>query len=125
VPARIEKLKSSAAVAGAPNTAFDGKWTGTSEPRVNDCVKGDYEIEISGGKVTGAASFYSSGGIRKSTVSGQVGADNGVAVTLTAQGQNSRGGRYQGKFENNEFKAIDPPAAGGRCAYDVVWKKKS
>ena len=94
---------------------------------MDNCINGDYAIEIKDGKVSGTAEFFDrriANSQRRSTVGGQVRPDNTASVILVRQVPDGRSSRYEGKFENNEFKAVDQPSTGGRCIYDVVWKKK-
>lgn len=113
-----------APVAAGPVVAFDGKWGGPAEARVDNCSRGDYDLEIKEGRIAGTASFYTSLGTRVSNVTGQVRSDGAAVMTLAARESNGRSSRVQGKFEGGGFKAIDPPPQGGRCAYDVTLKKK-
>lgn len=121
-PMKLEK--GAAAVAAAPASDFDGRWTGDAYPAA-DCVRGVYDVMIKEGRISGTARFLSSGGDRVSTVTGQVRPDNTATVVLRAQAQGGRSSRYQGTFDKDEFKGSDPVVAGGRCSYEVKLKKGS
>jgi hypothetical protein len=116
--------KGAAAVAAAPVSDFDGRWTGDAYP-ASDCVPGVYDITIKDGRISGTARFLSSGGDRVSTVTGQVRPDKTATVALRAQAQGGRSSRYQGTFDKDEFKGSDPVVAGGRCSYEVKLNKAS
>jgi len=125
-PFKVEKgaaVAVATAPAAAPVTTYDGKWSGYAI-NSGDCVKGEYDIEIKGGKISGTVSFFLRPIACTSTVSGEVGADGTGALRLVKQVPECRSSRFAGKFDGNEFKASDS-SAGGRCPYDVTLKKKN
>ncbi len=119
--------KGATAVAAAPAAAvteYDGKWSGDAFSNVgSQCVRGVYEIAVKDGKVTGTATFMSQIGNAVSTVTGEVRPDKSMNLRLVKQQQVGRSTRFQGKFDGDEFKAVDPVVSGGQCSYDVKLKK--
>jgi hypothetical protein len=126
IPAAVLALLAlvEAPAVGQPVLDFDGRWTGEAYPAA-DCVRGIYDVTIKDGTISGTARFLSAGGDRVSTVTGQVGPNRTATVALRAQARGGRSSRYQGTFDQDEFKASDPAVAGGRCSYEVKWKKGS